>query len=60
METCRAGATSVERLSWSSAWMARVEGWWVERGKDKDEGGGGEWEMACMPFEGADGDMLVA
>ena len=58
METCRAGDTSVELLSWSSAWMASVEGWWVERGKDKDEGGGGEWEMACMPSKCADGDML--
>lgn len=25
VETWRAGATSVERLSWSSAWMAWVE-----------------------------------
>lgn len=40
--------------------MARVEGWWVERGKDEDEGGGGEWEMACIPSKDVDGDMLVA
>lgn len=51
-----AGETSVERLSWSSAWMARVEGWCVE---DEDEGGGLEWETAFMPVEIAEGSMLA-
>ena len=37
-----------------------MEGWWVERGKDKDECGGGEWEISWMPSMGADGDMLAA
>ena len=63
METWRAGDTSVERLSWSSAWMARVEGWWVEGwwvGGGEDERGGLEWETAFMPLEGAEaGGMLV-
>ena len=49
-----AGETSVERLSWSSAWMARVGGWWVE-----DEGGGLEWETAVMPVGIAEGVMLA-
>lgn len=43
---------------WSSAWMARVDGWWVEGAGD--EGGGTEWEMDCMPLRGAaGGGMLV-
>ena len=49
-----AGETSVERLSWSSAWTARVEGWWVE-----DEGGGLEWETAIMPVGIAEGAMFA-
>lgn len=57
METWRAGDTSVERLSWSSAWMASVEGWWVEGGED--EGGGSVWEMAFMPSEEAERDMFT-
>ena len=48
-----AGETSVERLSWSSAWMARVEGWWLE-----DEGVGLEWTTALMPLGGTEGAML--
>ena len=58
METWRAGATSVERLSWSSAWMASVEGWKPE-GR-VNEGGGWEREMVCMPLGGREGGgMLV-
>ena len=49
-----AGETSVERLSWSSAWMPRVEGWWVE-----DEGGGLEWETEFIPPRVAEGAMLA-
>ena len=49
-----AGETSVERLSWSSVWMARVEGWCVE-----DEGVGLEWETAFMPVGIAEGAMLA-
>lgn len=48
-----AGETSVERLSWSSAWMARVEGWWVE-----DEGIGLKLTTALMPLGGTEGAML--
>lgn len=57
METWRAGDTSVERLSWSSAWMARVEGWWIE---GVDDGGNElEWETDFMPLGGVEGGMLV-
>ena len=56
METWRAGDTSVERLSWSSAWMARVEGWWME---GVDDGGNElEWETDFMPLGGVEGGML--
>ena len=54
VETWRAGDTSVERLSWSSAWMASVEGWngvW-------SEGGVSEWEAAVITSGDAWGDML--
>ena len=55
-----AGETSVERLSWSSAWMARVEGWWVEEKEEEEEDrGGSEWETAFMPVEVAEGAMLA-
>lgn len=54
VETWRAGETSVDRLRRSSAWMARVEGWWV--GGEGDEGGGEVWEMASLM--GAEEGML--
>lgn len=57
METWRAGDTSVERLSWSSAWIARVDGCWVE-GKE-DEGGGLPCDMAFIPFGATEGGMVV-
>ena len=49
-----AGETSVERLSWSSAWMPRVVGLWVE-----DEGGGLEWETEFIPLRVAEEAMLA-
>lgn len=55
VETWRAGDTSVERLSWSSAWMASVEGWkggW-------SEGELSEWETAVMAFGDAWGGGML-
>ena len=55
VETWRAGETSVELLRRSSAWMARVDGWWIGKGGDE---GGEEREMVCRPLGGAAGGML--